>query len=112
MVKTLAVLIVSYLMPGVNVTNIFYAILVAVSLSFLNTVLKPVMILLTIPVTILSLGLFLIVINALIVMIADYFIDGFAVNGFFTALLFSIVLSIVSSILEWIASLSGEKEND
>lgn len=111
LVKTLAVLIVAYLMPGVNVTNVFYAILVAVSLSFLNTVLKPLMIILTIPVTIVTLGLFLIVINAFIVMIADYFIEGFEVNGFITALFFSIVLSLVTSLLEWIANFKAENED-
>ena len=61
---------------------------------------KPVMVILTIPITIISLGLFLIVINALIIMMADYIVDGFQVNGFWWALIFSIILSIVTSILE------------
>lgn len=98
-VSALAVLISSYILPGVEVDNIVTALLVAAVLAFLNTVIKPIMVLLTIPVTILSFGLFLLVINAFIIILTDKLIDGFQVRGFWWALLFSLVLSFVTSVL-------------
>jgi putative membrane protein len=103
LVKSLAVVLVAYLLPGVHVNSVLTAVVVAAVLSFLDSVVKPVMIFLTIPVTILSLGFFLLVINAFMVMIADYFITGFKVDGFFQALVFSVVLWLVSMILQTIA---------
>lgn len=101
-VSTLAVLITAYVLPGVHLYNndIFTAIVVAAVLAFLNAVIKPIMVILTIPVTVLSFGLFLLVINACIILITDKLIDGFSVDGFWYALLFSIVLSFVNSFLE------------
>ena len=110
LVKTLAVIMVSYFMPGVDVDNILTAVVVAVVLAFLDSIVKPIMIVLTIPVTIFSLGLFLLVINACMVLLADYFVEGFKVNGFFTALLFSIVLSLTTSILDAFAKPSKNDE--
>jgi putative membrane protein len=110
LVKTLAVIMVSYFMPGVDVDNILTAVVVAVVLAFLDSIIKPIMIVLTIPVTIFSLGLFLLVINACMVLLADYFVEGFKVNGFFTALLFSIVLSLTTSILDAFAKPSRNDE--
>lgn len=98
-VSALAVLISSYILPGVDVDNIVTALLVAAVLAFLNTVIKPIMVLLTIPVTVLSFGLFLLVINAFIIILTDKLIDGFQVRGFWWALLFSLVLSFVTSVL-------------
>lgn len=98
-VSSLAVLITSYILPGVEVDNILTAILVAAVLAFLNSVLKPIMILLTIPVTVFSFGLFLLVINAFIIILTDKLIDGFRVHSFWWALLFSLVLSFVTSML-------------
>ena len=101
-ISTLAVLISSYLLPGVNIegNNFFTALLVAAVLAFLNAVVKPIMVILTIPITIVSLGLFLIVINACMILLASKLVDGFHVNGFWWALLFSFILSITTSILE------------
>lgn len=98
LVSTLAVLVTSFLLPGVHINSVLTAVLVAAVLAFLNAVVKPIMIIFTIPVTIFSLGLFLIVINALIILITDKIVDGFTVDGFWWALLFSIVLSFVSSV--------------
>jgi putative membrane protein len=103
-VKALAVILAAYLMPGVKVDSVITAIVVAASLSFLDAVVKPIMILLTIPVTIFTLGFFLLVINAFMVMIAAYFIDGFKVDGFFQAFLFSIVLWLTSLLLQTLAN--------
>ncbi|MFT4680756.1 MAG: putative membrane protein [Granulosicoccus sp.] len=99
-ISSLAVMLGSWLLPGVSVDDYVAALWVAFVLSILNGFLKPVLVILTIPATILSLGLFLFVINALIILIADYFLLGFGVDGFWWALLFSLVLSVVTSILE------------
>lgn len=105
-ISALAVLISAFLLPGIAIkeNSILTAIIVAAVLSFLNAVLKPVMVILTIPVTIFSFGLFLLVINALIIMLAARLVDGFYVEGFWYALLFSLVLSVVTSIMEGIKS--------
>lgn len=92
------VLLLAHFLPGVAVSGFEAAIIVAVVLALLNAILKPILIILTIPITIVTLGLFLLVINACIILLADKFIDGFGVNGFWTALLFSILLSISQSV--------------
>lgn len=100
LVSSFAVLISAYILPGVDVENFVAALVVAFVLGILNMLLKPFLIILTIPVTVMSLGLFLLVINAFIVQIAAYFVKGFMVDGFWWALLFSIILSIVTWFLE------------
>lgn len=106
-VSSLAVFLTAYLLPGVSVDTYVTAIWVAIVLALLNGFLKPILILLTIPVTLLTLGLFLLAINAAIILLADYFVDGFGVNGFWWALLFSLVLSLVTSLMD---SLGGKTE--
>src|SRR6187431_3038492 len=108
LVNGLAILIVSWLLKGVEVGNMLNAIIVAAVLALLNYVLKPLLIILTIPVTIFTLGLFLLVINALIIMLADWIVPDFRVDGFWWALLFSILLSIVNSIFD----VSGKRRSD
>jgi len=104
LINTLAVFAAAKILPGVHVKNFTTAILVAVVLAVLNALLKPVLIFFTIPVTILTLGLFLLVINAVIVLICARLLSpGFAIDGFWYAMLFSIVISIISYILERIA---------
>ena len=98
-ISSIIVFALSYFLPGVQVTNIMAALWVALVLGLLNTFLKPVLVLLTIPVTLFTLGLFLLVINAMIILICDYFIPEFHVDNFFTALLFSVLLSVSQSIL-------------
>lgn len=99
LISTVAVIVAAYILPGVAVDSFLTAILVAIIMSILNMVVKPIMIILTIPITILTLGLFLFVINALIVLLASSLITGFTVDGFWYALLFSIVLSLINSLL-------------
>jgi putative membrane protein len=96
------------LLPGVSIeeNSFLTALLVALVLAFLNAVVKPILIFFTIPITVVTLGLFLVVINAGIILLADKLVDGFHVKNFWWALLFSIILSIVSSIFE------GIKRND
>jgi putative membrane protein len=96
-------LITAYLLPGVKVDGFLTAIVVAVVLGIVNMFIKPILLLLTFPLTILSLGLFYFVINALMVLLVSAIVPGFKVSGFFWALIFSLVLSIVSSFLNSLA---------
>lgn len=99
-VSGFAVVISSYLLPGVTIDSFLTALVVAFLIALLNVFLKPVLILLTIPITVFTLGLFLLVINAIIILIVSNLTNGFYVDGLWWALLFSIILSIVMSILE------------
>ena len=92
-------IIAAYILPGVHMADFSTAIIVAFVLAVLNSILKPILVVLTIPITVFTFGLFLLAINAGIIMLADYLISGFNVNGFWSALLFSIVLSLISSLL-------------
>lgn len=98
-----AVVVSTYILPWVTVTGFIDAILVAVVISIINTFIKPVLILLTLPINILTIWLFTFVINALIIMFVSYVIPGFKVDWFWWALLFSIILSIINSIIFSIA---------
>lgn len=95
-----AIIIASYLLPGVHVESFVTALIVAVVLGILNAILKPILFLLTLPITILTLGLFSLVLNAIMILLASQFVSGFMVDGFFWALLFSIVLSLINSVLQ------------
>jgi putative membrane protein len=95
----IAVFITGYLLPGIHVDSFVTAVVIAVSLALLNILIKPILVILTIPITIVTLGLFLLVINALIILIAEFFIPGFYVEGFWWAVLFSFILSIFNSLL-------------
>jgi putative membrane protein len=99
LLTAVAVVIGAYLLPGVQVRTFFDAILVAIAVSLINTFIKPVLVVLTIPITFFTLGLFLFVIDAILILLAGNLIPGFKVDGFWPALLFSIILSILSWIL-------------
>jgi putative membrane protein len=103
-----AVLLTAYLLPGVDVDHYGYALLAALVISIANILVKPILIILTIPITIFTLGLFLLVINALIILMVDYFVPGFAVDGFWWALAFSLILSIFNSMF---SELTKDREN-
>ena len=96
LINGLAVYITAHVLPGVYVESFLTAVIVSVVLGVVNTFLKPVLFLLTLPATILTLGLFTFVINALMVYLVATFVPGFHVNGFWAALMFSVVLSLVS----------------
>ncbi len=100
LVSAIAVVITAYFFKGVVVADFTTAIVVAFVLAILNAILKPVLIILTIPVTIISLGLFLLVINALIIQLAAYIVSGFEVASFWSALFFAIILALVTWLLE------------
>jgi|TARA_B110000483_G_C18054181_1_gene487764 putative membrane protein len=96
--NSIAVVISAWFLDGVQLDGFMTAIIVALVLAFLNSIVKPVLILLTIPVTVVTLGLFLLVINAIIIIIAAYAVTGFSVDGFWSALFFSFILSFLNSI--------------
>ena len=93
-----AVVLTAYLLPGVHVTDYWAALLVAILISFSNIIIRPILILFTIPITVFTLGLFLLVINAVIILLVDYFVADFQVDGFWWALAFSLILSIFNSL--------------
>ena len=99
-INTVAIAITAYILPGVVVANVLVALVVAVVLGIINMILKPILVILTLPINILTLGLFTFVINGLLVLLASSMIPGFHVDGFWTAVLFSIITSIISGFLD------------
>jgi putative membrane protein len=99
-VSALAIFVTAYLLPGVHVTGYATYFIVAIVLAAINIFLKPILKLLTLPLSIVTLGLFSIVLNALLVMLADRLVPGFSVDSFLTAILFGLVLSVVSFVLK------------
>ncbi len=99
LLTAVAVLVISSILPNVSVNNFITAIEITLVLSLLKVFIRPIIVFFTIPITIISMGLFLFVINTFLILLADYFITGFMVNGFWTALLFSLLLSASQSVL-------------
>jgi putative membrane protein len=99
LVNTLAVAIAAYIVPGIQLANIWTAVVLVVVLGVLNFLVKPVLLILTLPINILTLGLFTLVINTLIILLASSIVKGFYVEGFWSGFLFAIVLSIITSFL-------------
>ena len=96
---TVAVGIAAYLLPGISISGFFSALFVALFLGIVNTLIRPILILITLPINVLTLGLFTFVINAVLVLLASKVVHGFGVKGFWWAMLFSVVLSIIQYIL-------------
>lgn len=99
LLMVLAIFISAYFIPGVAIASFWSALWLALFLGVVNILVKPILILITLPINILTLGLFTFVINALLILLASSVIKGFSVSGFFVAMLFSIVLSVVSYLL-------------
>ena len=99
LVTAVAAYFLSKVLTGIHIADFQTAIIFALVLAVLNAIVKPLLIILTLPITILTLGIFLFVINALIILLADKFIGGIKVDGFFWALIFSLILSVLSSLL-------------
>jgi putative membrane protein len=97
------------MLPGLSIDNYFSALLVAIVLAFLNTFIKPILTILTIPITVVTLGLFLLAINAFLVIIAGRLVSGFHVSGFWWALFFGLVLSIYNSLLDMLLGKRSEE---
>lgn len=99
LITAILVLIIANYMVGVAVEGLKASVIVAVVLAVLNAIVKPILVFFTFPITIVTLGLFLLAINAIIIIICDKLVDGFKVDGFLSALIFSIILSICQSIM-------------
>ncbi len=107
-VTSLLVMAIAYLMKGVVVNEFSTALTVAIVLGLLNFFVKPILVLFTLPVTIFTLGLFLLVINAVMILLCDHFVEGFHVSSFWTAMLFSIILSLSQSL---VYQITGDSKN-
>ncbi len=104
LVSATAIIISAYIITGVTVNNFWSALWLALFLGLINVTLKPLLIILTLPINILTLGLFTFVINASLILLAPLVVNGFEVQGFWAAMLFSFVLSVVTYILHKIFS--------
>lgn len=101
LISAVAVYVASLFIPGIRVSGgVGTYLIVAIVLGFLNAFIKPILTILTIPITVITLGLFLLVLNVLMVYLTAYLVSGFAVSGFIAALLFSIVVSIVTALID------------
>jgi len=89
----------SYILPGIHIDKFTTALKVALVLALLDTFLKPLLVILTFPITLLTLGLFLFIINGLIILLAHKFVPGFNVDSIWWAILFSLLLSIITSVV-------------
>jgi putative membrane protein len=103
LLNALALLAVAYFYPGVHVESFFSAAVAALALGLANALIRPILVLLTLPVTILTLGLFLFVINAALFWLVAQIIQGFAVQGFFAALVGSVLYSLITLVVNWFA---------
>ena len=112
LVSAVSVLITAELLSGVKISGVPSALIVALVLSFLNTFLKPILLILTIPVTLFTFGLFLLVINGMIILVADYLLEDFYVTNFWWAFLFSVILSLINSILNNMLGTNQKSEQE
>ncbi len=103
LISSISVFVTAYIVPGVHVESFTTSIIVAVVLGILNVFVKPVLLILTIPITIITLGLFTLVINVGLIALAAYIIQGFEIESFLAALLFGIAMSFVNSFLNMLA---------
>lgn len=94
-----AVLVLANLLPGIYIDSFWTSLVVAIVLALLRFLVKPVLVLLTLPITVLTLGLFLLIVNAFIILLANYLVSGFAVENIWYALIFSLLLSLFQSVL-------------
>jgi putative membrane protein len=97
-ISALIVMLGAYLIPGIEVSGFFTALIVAIIMAVINAIIRPILVVFTIPITLFTLGLFLLVINAAMVKLAGILIPGFIVDGFWAALLLSLVLSIFNGL--------------
>lgn len=110
-VSALAILLTAFLVPGITVGSLWIALVLVVVLGLLNITIRPILIFMTLPINILTFGLFAFVINALIVMFTSTFIQDFHVAGFLSALLFSLVLALIQALFELIIAKITKKSH-
>lgn len=96
------IFLLPYFIKGVHINGFLNALLFTVALTFLNSILKPILVFLSLPITILTLGLFLIVINTLLIYVAAYFVGGVRIDNFIYGIVFSVLISVFSYIIDWV----------
>ena len=99
-VMTLATILAAYILPGVHINSVGAAIITAIVIALLNSFIRPILIVITLPFTVLTMGLFLLIINAVIILLASGLVSSFHVDGFWNALLFSLLLTLLNYLLE------------
>ena len=109
LITALAAIIASYVLPGVYIDGFLSALILALLLGLMNVTIRPILLILTIPATVLTFGIFIFVINAIVILICDAILPGFQVDNFWWALLFSIVLWLTNSLLNDLTSSKKEK---
>lgn len=97
-ISAATLMLVTYIVPGITVDSFYTALVAALALGLLNAVVRPVLVILTLPITILTLGIFIFIINASLFLFVASFVDGFEVSGLVSALIGSILVSIISGI--------------
>lgn len=102
LINSIIIFVGAYLLEGVTIKSFWTAVGVAILLGLINMFIKPLIILITLPLTILTLGAFILVINAGILMLIDNLVDGFKIKGFWWAVLFSIFISVANAVMFWI----------
>ena len=100
LISAAVVYFAAWLLPGIHIGSFISALIVALVLGFLNRFVKPVLTILTIPITIITLGLFLLILNVLLIYFTDWLISGFSVDGFWSALFFALIVGFINSILK------------
>ena len=98
-ISAIVIFAIAYFLPGVHVANFTSALIAALVIGIINAIIKPVLVILTLPINLLTLGLFTFVINAVLVLLASAIVPGFTVDGFLWALIFSVILSFISSLV-------------
>lgn len=98
-VSAMVIFSIAYILPGIHIADFTSALVVALVLGIINALLKPILLLLTLPINILTLGLFTFVLNALLILLVSNIVPSFRVDGFFAALIFAIVLSIANTVV-------------
>ena len=99
---SLVIMFVAWLIPGINIENFWVAMIAAIVIALINAVIKPILMLLTLPINIMSLGIFTLVINAILFMFVAYVVPGIEVSGFVSAFLGSLLLAIFGAFISWL----------
>lgn len=110
-INAAAIFLLPYIMDAVQIRSFGTALLVALIIGFLNTVIRPVLFILTLPITMLTMGLFMLVLNGLMFWVTSRLVDGFHIDGFWWAVLAAIVYSLISGLISAVL-LEGDQQND
>ncbi len=101
LLTTVFIFLLLYFLKGIHISGFLNALLFTIALAFLNSIVKPILVLLSLPITVITLGLFLIIINTGLVYLAAYLVDGVVIDDFLHGIIVSVVISIITSIVDW-----------